>query len=528
MSGARSLPPGKLTKQRLNLMIADNGQKRTFAAGPPARSLCVIAALACLPMGGCAVGPDFKKPAPPSVTGYTAQSLPAATASADVAGGRAQRFASGADISADWWTMFHSKPLDDLIAEALSNSPTLKAAQAALAVAKENTLAQRGAYFPKLSAGFSGTREQDPLGALAPIPSTNASLYNLFTPQLSVSYVPDVFGLNQRTVESLAAQEQGARYQMIAAQITLSTNVVAAAVQVGSLETQVDATRQLVAINTEILKIVQYQFTRGYASKLDLAAQQTQLAQTNAALPGLLKQLAQQRDLLAVLVGRFPSAAPADKFALTDLQLPRDLPVSLPSILVAQRPDVLQAEENMHAASAQIGVAVANRLPNITLTANAGSTALSIGELFGPGTGFWNIGAALAAPIFDGGTLLHQERAARANYQQAAEQYRGTVLTAFQNVADTLTALEQDADGLKAAANALDAAKVTLDLSQRQYKDGYANYQSLLSAQQAYQQARINLVQAQANRYADTAALFQALGGGWWNRAELARNDHDN
>jgi len=527
MSGARSQPPGKLTKQRLNLMIADNGQKKTFAAGPPARSLCVIAALACLPMAGCAVGPDFKKPAAPSVTGYTAQSLPAVTASADIAGGQAQRFASGADISADWWTMFHSKPLDDLIAEAIANSPTLKGAQAALTVAKENTLAQRGAYFPKLSGNFSATRNQDPQGALAPIPSTNASLYNLFTPQLNISYVPDVFGLNRRTVESLAAQEQGARYQMIAAHITLSTNVAAAAIQLGSLETQVEATRQLVALNTDMLKVVQEQFNRGYASKLDLAAQQTLLAQTVATLPPLLKQLAQQRDLLAVLVGRFPSQAPADKFALADLKLPQDLPVSLPSVLVAQRPDVLQAEENMHAASAQIGVAIANRLPNITLTADAGSTALAIGELFGPGTGFWNIGAALAAPIFDGGTLLHQERAARANYQQAAEQYRGTVLTAFQNVADTLTALEQDAEGLKAAANALDAAKVTLDLSRRQYKDGYASYLSLLNAEQAYQQARISLVQAQANRYADTAALFQALGGGWWHRADLARNDHD-
>jgi NodT family efflux transporter outer membrane factor (OMF) lipoprotein len=314
---------------------------------------------------------------------------------------------------------------------------------------------------------------------------------------------------------------------MIAATITLSTNVAAAAVQIGSLETQVEATRQLITINTDMLKVVQYQFTTGYASKLDVAAQQSQLAQTVAALPPLLKQLAQQRDLLAVLAGRFPSQAPSDKFTLASLQLPQDLPLSLPSALVAQRPDVLQAEANMHAASAQIGVAIANRLPNITLTADAGSTALAIGELFGPGTGFWNIGAALAAPIFDGGTLLHQERAARAAYVQAAEQYRSTVLTAFQNVADTLTALEQDAEGLKAAANAADAAKVTLDLSQRQYKDGYASYLSLLSAEQTYQQARITLVQAQAGRYADTAALFQALGGGWWHRTDLARNDHD-
>jgi len=244
-------------------------------------------------------------------------------------------------------------------------------------------------------------------------------------------------------------------------------------------------------------------------------------------LPPLLKQLAQERDLLAVLIGRFPSEAPEDKFELSSLQLPRDVPVSLPSKLVAQRPDVLQAEENLHAASAQIGVAIANRLPNLELTADAGSTALAIGQMLTPGTGFWAVGATLTAPIFDGGALLHQERAARAAYVQAVEQYRSTVLTAFQNVADTLTALEQDAEALKAAAAAEDAAKVTLDLSERQLRDGYANDLSLLSAEQAYQQTRINLVQAQANRYADTAALFQALGGGWWNRADLAGDKHD-
>jgi NodT family efflux transporter outer membrane factor (OMF) lipoprotein len=230
---------------------------------------------------------------------------------------------------------------------------------------------------------------------------------------------------------------------------------------------------------------------------------------------------------LAVLVGRFPSQSPPQKLALSDLQLPQDLPVSLPSALVEQRPDVRQAEANLHAASAQIGIAVANRLPNIQLTANAGSTALAIGQLFTPGTGFWTLGASLAAPLFDGGTLLHQERAARAGYEQAAQQYRSVVLGAFQNVADTLVALDQDAEALKAAAAAADAAKTTLEIAQRQVKDGYAGYLALLNAEQAYQQARITLVQAQASRYADTAALFQALGGGWWNQPELARNDHE-
>ena len=233
--------------------------------------------------------------------------------------------------------------------------------------------------------------------------------------------------------------------------------------------------------------------------------------------------MAQQRDLLAVLSGGFLNQDLPEKFELSSLQLPQELPLSLPSQLVEQRPDVRQAEENLHSASAQIGIAIANRLPNFALTADAGSMAVVLGHLFEPGTGFWDLGASVAQPIFDGGTLLHRERAAKAAYTEASEQYRSTVLAAFQNVADTLNALQQDADVLKAAAAAKDAAAVTLDLSKKQYESGYVNYLALLSAEQAYQQAVINLVQAQANRYADTAALFQALGGGWWNRPDIPK-----
>jgi len=229
---------------------------------------------------------------------------------------------------------------------------------------------------------------------------------------------------------------------------------------------------------------------------------------------------------LAVLAGRFPSQAPED-ITLSSLQLPQELPVSLPSTLVTQRPDVLQAEANLHDASAKIGIATANRLPNFVLTASVGGSAAAIDQLLSSGTGFWSVGAGVTAPLFQGGTLLHQQRAAKAAYVQAAEQYRSAVLTAFQNVADTLTALEQDADGLKAATAAADAAQVTLDLAQRQLKDGYAGSLALLSAEQANQQSRINLIQAQANRYADTAALFQALGGGWWHRGDLAQDKHE-
>ena len=476
--------------------------------------------LACLLMTGCTVGPDFRHPPAPDVGSYATRPVSTTTAAPNVAGGEAQRFVEGGDLPGDWWTLFHSRPLNALIEQSLANNPDLKAAQAALTQARENALAQRGSYYPSVSAGFAANRQKTP-GTISPTPSTSAYVYSVYTPQVSISYAPDVFGLNRRTVESVDAQAQAVRFQMIATHVTLSTNVVVAAVQEGSLQAQIDATRQMVDINSRMLEILRYQLAKGYASRLDVAAQESQLAQVNATLPPLVKQLAQQHDLLATLVGRFPSEAPTGAFTLASLQLPQDLPVSLPSTLVAQRPDVLQAEANLHAASAQIGIATANRLPNIQLTADAGSTALAIGQVFKAGTGFWDLGAALTAPIFQGGTLLHQERAAKAAYMVAAEQYRSTVLSAVQNVADTLVALDQDAEALKSAAAAADAAQVTLELSQRQWKAGYASFLSLSTAEQASLQARINLVQAQVNRYTDTAALFQALGGGWWHRTEL-------
>jgi NodT family efflux transporter outer membrane factor (OMF) lipoprotein len=487
----------------------------------PSRALPLIAVQSLLLIAGCAVGPNFKRPAAPVASDYTDHPLSTTVATANVPGGEAQNFTQGSDIAGDWWTLFHSQPLNDLIGRSLANSPDLKAAQAALSVARENVLAQRGVYYPSVAASFSASRQRQS-GEIAPTPNSNIFLYNLFTPQVSVSYVPDVFGLNRRTVESLQAQEQAVRFQMLAAYTTLTANVVVTAIQQGSLQMQIDATRQLIDINARMVEILQYQFAKGYASRLDVAAQESQLAQVTATLPPLLKQSAQLRDLLAVLAGQLPNQAAAETFALSSLQLPQELPLSLPSALVTQRPDVLQAEANLHDASARIGIAIANRLPNITLTANAGSTAVALDDLFTAGTGFWSVGAAATAPLFQGGTLLHQERAAKAAYLQASEQYRSTVLTAFQNVADTLTALEQDAEALKAAAAAAQAAGVTLELAQRQLQDGYAGYLPLLSAEQAYQQARISLVQAQASRYADSAALFQALGGGWWHRTDLA------
>jgi NodT family efflux transporter outer membrane factor (OMF) lipoprotein len=489
---------------------------------PKSRLAPFIAMSVSLFISGCAVGPKFKRPTPPDVPGYTPTPISTTSSTPDAAGGEAQRLLEGSDIPGEWWTLFRSKPLSDLIERSLKANPGLKAAQAVLLVARENVLAQRGAYYPSITGGFSATRAKS-ASDLSPVTNTSALNYSLYTPQVSVSYVPDVFGLNRRTVESLGAQEQQARFALAATHITLSANVAAGAIQEASLRGQIEATRQMIAINTDMLEILRNQFAAGYVSRLDVAAQESQLAQIAATLPPLLKQLAQQRDLLAVLSGGFPSQDLPEKFELSNLQLPQELPVSLPSQLVEQRPDVRQAEENLHSASAQIGVAVANRLPSFALTADAGSMAVTLGRMFAGGNGFWDLGASVTQPIFDGGTLLHRERAARAAYDQTAEQYRGTVLTAFQNVADTLNALQQDADGLKAAADAKDAAGVTLDLAKKQYETGYANYLALLNAEQTYQEAVINLVQAQANRYTDTAALFQALGGGWWNRSDLPK-----
>jgi NodT family efflux transporter outer membrane factor (OMF) lipoprotein len=487
----------------------------------------LIPALLVLSTASCAVGPNFKPPAAPNVSGYTATPLATTTATANVAGGDAQRFVTGAELAADWWTLFHSRPLNDLIGQALANNHDLKAAQAALLEARENVLAQRGAYFPSLDAEFSASRQRQP-GSLAPVPANNSLLYSLFTPQLNISYVPDVFGLNRRSVESLQAQAQSVRFQMLATYTTLTSNVVVTAIQASAMDAQVAATRELIALNAHAREILNYQQRKGYASGVDVAAQESQLAQVTATLPPLIKQAEQLHHQLAVLTGHFPSESTAEAIELSSLQLPADLPVSMPAQLVAQRPDVRQAQENLHAASAQIGIAVANRLPTLTLTANAGSTGLAISQLFGPGTNFWGLAGDVTAPIFEGGKLLHQERAARAAYTQAAEQYRSTVLTAVQNVADTLTALQQDAEGLKAAAAAEHAAKTTLDLAQQQLRDGYVGDLALLNAEQAYQQTRLNLIQAQGNRYADTAALFQALGGGWWQRADLAQSAHGN
>ena len=471
-------------------------------------------------MAGCAVGPNFQRPATPNVDSYTSQPLAEQTASVDVKGGEAQRFVKDMDIPGQWWMLFHSKPLNDLIDQALKANPELEAAQAALRVAWENVYAQQGAFFPSVEADFNPTRQKT-AGVLASPLANGNYIYSLHTAQVAVAYVPDVFGGTRRQVESLKAQADSQRFQLEATYLTLTSNVVAAAVQEAALRGQIAAIRRIIDIQSKSLELLQRRYELGQIASGDVVAQEAALAQVQAMLPPLEKQLAQQRDLLARLIGRFPSEKLAGEFELSSLQLPQDLPVSLSSRLVEQRPDVRSAEEQLHSASADIGVSIANRLPNITLSANAGSSATAINQLFTSGTGFWALGANLTQPIFQGGTLLHRQRAAEAAYDQAAAQYRGVVLTAFQNVADTLHAIQSDADALKASVAAERAAAKSLAIVRSQLELGDVSYLELLNAEQTYQQAMINLVQALANRYADTAALFQALGGGWWNRRDV-------
>ena len=480
----------------------------------------ILAAATSLLLFSCTVGPDFERPNAPSVTGYTSEPLSGPGGAATPAAGEAQRFVDGQDIPGQWWMLFQSKPLNDLIERSLKNNPDIKAGQAALLVARENILAQRGAYYPAVDGSASASRQKTSED-LAPIPNSGELNFTLYTPQLSVTYVPDVFGLNRRTIESLQAQADQQRFALVATYVTLSANVVVAAIQEASLRAQIGATRELITINTHVLDMLRDQRAKGYVGRLDVAAQESQLAQVRATLPPLPDNWPNSATCWPHSRAAFPSEDLPEQFELSSLQLPQELPVSLPSQLVEQRPDVRQAEENLHAASARIGIAVANRLPSFALTANAGAMAVGAGPIFAAGAEFWGLGASVTQPIFRGGALMHQERAAQAAYTQAAEQYRSAVLTAFQNVADTLSALQQDTDGLRAAAAAKDAANTELDLATKQWQSGYANYQALLQAEQSDQQAVINLIQAQGSRYADTVALFQSLGGGWWNRADL-------
>jgi NodT family efflux transporter outer membrane factor (OMF) lipoprotein len=490
---------------------------------PPLRA-CALAATMLL--ASCAVGPDFKAPAPPEVGRYTSTPLPATTGATDAPFGQSQRFSNGAPVNPKWWEFYRSAALNNLVESALRNNPNLQSQLAALRAAQELVYAQQGKFFPVVQGNFNPSRQQvanNPLssppvvGTLPDGTPITKNPYNVFTAQVTVAYTLDVWGQNRRAVESQQALTDFQRFQVEAAYITLTGNLVIAVIQEASLRAQIGATRDMIATSTKALDILRRQLDQGYANRNDVAVQEAALAQVIATLPPLQKQLAVQHDLIAALAGRFPSEL-AGQFRLGAFRLPTDLPVSLPAQLVAQRPDVRAAEEQLHSASALVGVAVANMLPNLTISGSRGYTSLELSNLISPPNLFWNVAGNATQTIFDGFTLLHTERSAEATLQQAAWSYRTTVIGAVQNVADTLQSLQADATALKAARDFERAAKVSLDLAQQQLQSGNANVLLLLTAQTQYLQALIQVVQAQSNRLSDTAALYVALGGGWWNR----------
>jgi len=477
----------------------------------PNKTRRVLSPLLIAALAGCAVGPDFKAPAAPNTDRYTAESLPAATVATDVAGGEAQTFNPGRAVPEQWWKLFGSQQLDSLVDLAFKSSPSVDSASAALRRAQENLNAQRGGLFPSIDANAQVQRQRASAAAFGQ-GSDASSLYNLYNASVGVSYTLDLFGGVRRGIEAQAAAVDFQRFQLQATYLTLAANVVTSGISEASLRAQITATNDIIAAFERQLKITEEQFQLGTVSNADVLSARANLASTRATLPPLQRQLSAVQNQLAVYLGKLPSERESTHFELADLTLPRELPLSVPSELVRQRPDVRAAEASLHQASAQIGVATANLFPQLSISGSFGSQALTSGDLFDDHV--WSIGAGLTQPLFHGGTLSAQRRAAIAAYDQSAADYRNTVLKAFQNVADALRALETDAESLRAQYEAMTAAQSSLELTEKQYALGSVSYLNLLTAQRQYQQARISYLQALASRYQNTAALFQALGGG--------------
>lgn len=518
--------------------IAPPAPRRLLAAAGALTAAGVLGAA----LAACAVGPDFHRPKPPADAGYAPQALPAATTASGGLAGDAQRFVSGEDVPYKWWESFGSPALNELVEQALLANPSVAAAQATLRQAQEQVYAQEGYFFPTLQANYQFERQKlaGNLGGNSPgiqgngrVITTGASpqppynepvTYNFHTAQLTVGYTPDVFGLNRREVESLAAQAEMQRFELEATYLSLAANVVGAALQEAEVRAEIAATREIIALTEKQVSITRDKLTYGYATKLDVAVAEATLAEVKETLPPLDKQLEQTRDLLRSLVGKLPNQELSQRFELSDLTLPADLPQSLPSALINQRPDVRAAEQTLRSYNAEIGVALANRLPQFQITGAVGGTASVFRQMFSSGGPFWDLIASGTQTLFDGNTLLHEQRAAEQAYKAAAAQYQSTVLGAYQNVGDTLHAIYADAEALNAAVAGERAAKTALDVTQERTQAGYYDFLTQLIAAVTYQQALLTLVQAQAARYGDTAALYQALGGGWWNRREASNN----
>jgi NodT family efflux transporter outer membrane factor (OMF) lipoprotein len=497
-----------------------------LAFATPRRTRAAAAlALGLFWLAGCAVGPDFKTPPAPVIADgshpYTPVAVPAQTASAPGAGGASQRLVMGQDIPAQWWQLFRSAPLDRLIRSALTQSPTLASAQAALRQAQEQYSADAASrQWPGVTGEVGVTRERASQIASG---VKGGAVYTLYNASVNVSYTVDAFGGSRRELEGLLAAVDYERYQVEAADLALTANVVTTAIQEASLRAQLQATQEVIATEASSLQVVEKQASLGAVPRSAVLAQQTQLAQTRATVPALDKALAQTRHQLAVYAGRLPGDSGLPEFSLDSLELPQELPLSLPSSLLRQRPDIQASEALLHQASAQIGVATANLYPQITLSGSVGAQSIQLDKLFSASSSAWSLGGGLLQPIFNGGALQARKRAAQAAFEQAQAQYQQTVLNAFLNVANTLRALDSDAQALSAQADAEGLAQQSLELTSQQYRVGAVSYLALLDAQRSYQQTRLGLAQAQATRYADTAALFQALGGGWWNRDATAR-----
>ncbi len=474
-----------------------------------ARILLSLASLAFL--SACAVGPDFLRPDAPDVTSYDDQAVQK-TVSVNTPGGAAQTITTE-PLPAEWWKLFQSSPLNGMITQALLRNPDIDAATASLRAAEADLSAGEGYLYPTLGASFTSSRQK--VSGASYGGSFPGSIYTLHNASVSVSYGLDLFGGTRRAIEGLEAQRDYQGFELQAARLSVSGNVVTTAIREASLRAQIEATRQLVKEQSRQLDIAQKQFQAGATDKLAVLAEQTDVAQTNATLPPLEQELAETRHALSVLTGDFPTHGPSATFDLASLHLPEVVPLTMPSQLVEQRPDIKAAEANLHAASAAIGVSIANRLPQITLSANIGSVANDIGELFSPGGGIWALTGSASQTLFDAGTLADKEDEAKANFDVAAAMYRKTVLAAFQEVADSLRAIENDARALQAQSEADKSAADSLKLAQVQFHAGAISYVALLDAQNAEQKSRIGLIQAEAQRYADTAALFEALGGSW-------------
>jgi NodT family efflux transporter outer membrane factor (OMF) lipoprotein len=471
-------------------------------------------AVALLLPQACTVGPKYHPPAAPAITAYTPQPQPPATASSPGAAGESQQFRASADLPAQWWALFQSPQLDSMVREALTNSPTLAAATARLKQAQEEVRARTGATkYPAVSGNASITGQQLDLAAYG-IPFPNPSPFALLNGSIGITYALDLFGGNRRLIESLRAQADYQQWQLEGARLILAGDVVAAGIRQAELRAQLDLTEQMIAVSQTELRITDARSRAGGASDGDLRIQRMLLAQTEAALPPLRQQLEIVSVQLAVLMGRPPAQAPAPGINFESLKLPEELPLTVPSSLVHQRPDIRAAESLLHQASASVGVATANRYPQITLSASGGA----LGTSFIAGGDIWNVGTGLAQPLYNGGALKAEQRKAQAAYDEAASEYRQTVLEAFQQVADTLYAIQNDAQTLQSRTAANEQAGAAYQIDAQRYQAGGISQLALLEAQRQQLQTALDRADSVANRYLDSATLFQALGGGWWNR----------